>query len=203
MSEPSKVPYMTVEEYLKHEDFAMVRHEYVRGQIFAMTDATEAHNVICGNLFTRVHAHVRGSGCRAFMNDMKVRVEVSDSFYYPDMMVTCEPFEAKSVYKASPVLIIEALSPSTRQIDRREKLVAYQQLSSLQEYVIVHQSKPLVELYRKQEDGKWTVSMLRTFDKLYLQSLPNKPFSVPVREIYEDLDFSSFVEESTEDYEPA
>jgi len=134
---------------------------------------------------------------------MKVRVEVSDCFYYPDLMVTCEPFEAKSVYKASPVLIVEVLSPSTRQIDRREKLVAYQLLSSLQEYAIVHQSKPLVELYRKQEDGKWTVSMLRTFDALQLESLPNKSFDVPVREIYEDLDLSSLVEESAEDYELA
>jgi Uma2 family endonuclease len=132
---------------------------------------------------------------------MKVRVEVADCFYYPDIMVTCEPFQPKSVHKASPVLIIEVLSPSTKQIDRREKLVAYQQLTSLREYVIVHQNRPLIELHRKELNGNWTVSTLRMPDQLSFQSLPDEPLEVPVRDIYEDFNFSSIVEESEEDYE--
>jgi Uma2 family endonuclease len=134
------------------------------------------------------------------MNDMKVRVEAANCFYYPDVMVTCEPLEPRSVYINKPVLIIEVLSQSTAQIDRREKLVAYKKLSSLQEYVIVHQNKQLVEVHRKQSNGRWMVSVLRQSERLNLESIPNKPFSLPVSAIYKGLDLSAFVEESEEEY---
>jgi Uma2 family endonuclease len=202
MSQPYKVHKLTVEEYLELEERSNVRHEYIDGQIFAMTGATDSHNVICGNLYSLVHAHVRGTGCLAHINDMKVQVKVNRSFYYPDIMVTCEPFQAKSVFKSLPVLIVEVLSPSTRQVDRREKLVAYRKLSSLREYAIVYQDRKQIEIHRKSPDGQWEIETLRGSDELSLQSL-NVPLRIPVSAIYEDVVLSPLVEESEEEYELA
>ncbi|HEY9791161.1 MAG TPA: Uma2 family endonuclease [Candidatus Obscuribacterales bacterium] len=167
MAESYKVPYrkpsttarMTPDEYLASESHGNGRHEYVGGYIFAMTGASDAHNVIAGNLFALLHAHLRGTtGCRAYINEMKAKIEATESFYYPDVMVTCEPFEAKSLFKKSPCLIIEVSSPSTKHIDRREKLVAYHQLESLREYLIVNRDKTKVEYFRKTDDSKWIVT---------------------------------------------
>lgn len=201
MTEPSRVPNMTIEEYLELEERSTARHEYVHGQLFAMTGASEAHNVICVNLITRIHPHLRGTGCRAFINDMKVRVEAANSFYYPDIMVTCEPFQSTSVFKTSPALIIEVLSPSTKHIDLREKLVMYRQLASLQEYVVVYQDRVLIEVYRKHADGEWEFGTLRKPDQLCLESLPGKPLQIPVCEVYDELDLPPLVREAEEEYQ--
>lgn len=201
MAQSSKIPDLTVEEYLFQEERGNVRHEYVNGQIFAMSGATEAHNMICGNLYALLHNHLKGSGCRPFMNDMKVRVELANSFYYPDIMVTCEPFEAKSIFKQAPVLIAEVLSPSTTHIDRREKFVAYRQLSHLRQYLIIHQFRYRIESYQKDAvDGQWEVSMFGKNDVLSLHVPPSR-LDVPVAAIYEGIIQEPVVEEEQEDYE--
>src|SRR5262249_18664896 len=110
-------------------------------------------------------------------------------------------FSAKSVYKTAPVLICEILSPSTRQIDRREKLVAYRKLESLRHYVIIHQNKTLLEVYTKESDGEWQVSSLARDDELRLELLPGSPLIIPVSDVYEQVDPPFVVEESEEDYE--
>lgn len=203
MAKLENIRYMTIDDYLKFEECAQVRHEYVRGQLFAMSGSTEAHNVICGNLYAALHNYLRGTGCRVFQNDMKVRVEAADSFYYPDIMVTCEPFHAKSVFKNSPSLVVEVLSPSTKHIDQREKLVAYRQLSSLRQYVLVHQNKVLIESYNRISDSQWELSRLSKTDELRLQALPDKLLCVPVTAVYDGITLPSFVEESEEEYELA
>lgn len=201
MSESSAVPYMTVDEYLNFEEGSKVRHEYVEGQIFAMSGSTEAHNLICVNLLTAVHAHLEGTGCRAFTNDMKVHVKAANSFYYPDIMITCEPFVAKAVSKSAPILIAEVLSPSTKQIDRREKLVAYRKIDSLMEYLLVHQTEMLIEMHRKDANGLWRVSEVRGSDELCLESLPGSIFRIPVPKIYSGLELPHLVEEEEDEYE--
>lgn len=201
MSKKVPHPNMTVDEYLRFEESSNCRHEFVEGQVFAMTGSTEAHNVICVNLLTRIHSHLRGTGCRAFINDMKVHVKAANSFYYPDIMVTCEPFQSDSVFKSSPVLLVEVLSKSTRQVDKREKLVAYRKLSTLQEYVIVHQYKMFVELYSKDADGTWQCILLSRSDELVLRSLPGGDLTIPVGDIYETIDIPLIVEEENEEYE--
>jgi len=200
-SSPPSLQNVTVEEYLKLEERSSTRHEFVSGCVFAMAGATDAHNIICGNLFSAVHAHLRGTVCMAYVNDMKLHIKAASSFYYPDIMVTCEPFKAKSVFKVSPVLIVEVLSPSTKQIDRREKLVAYRKLDLLREYVIVHQNRMLIEIHRKQSDGQWQVNELRATDKLTLESLPGGVFCIPVADIYDRIELPRLVEESEDEYE--
>jgi Uma2 family endonuclease len=195
-----KIPHLTVEQYLAQEERAQVRHEYVNGQVFAMTGATEAHNAICVNLLTFLHQKVKGSGCRVFINDMKVHVETANSFYYPDIMVTCEPFVGDSVFKQSPKLIVEVLSPSTSRTDRREKLVAYRQLISLQQYLIVHQKRNCIEVYQKNQQAQWEVMVLGKSDTVSFDCLESRP-EISVEAVYEGVSIPPMVKEDEEDFE--
>jgi Uma2 family endonuclease len=115
--------------------------------------------------------------------------------------VSCEPFDAKTVIKTEPALLIEVLSPSTRQTDRREKLVAYQKIASLKEYVIVWQDRQQVEVYRRDSDGNWDVILLRKGEELVLESLPNVPLKLPFDTIYEGYQPPSRVKEAESYYE--
>jgi len=201
MSDVERTKKMSVEDYLKLEESANRKNEYVRGQIFAMSGAAEAHNVICSNIHAFLHTSLRGTGCRAFMADMKVRVESADSFYYPDIMVTCEPYDGKSVFKSAPTLIVEVLSASTRQIDRREKLVAYRQLDSLWHYVLVHQQRALIEHYKRISQDQWEIQTLQKTDELRLDGIAEKTLCLPVSTIYEDVVLPFIVKEEEEEYE--
>ena len=200
MHESVRQDSLTVDEYLKSEEEREVRHEYVRGQIFAMTGATEDHNIIAGNLYGRLFQLLEGSNCRAYINDMKVRIEATDSFYYPDIMVTCEPIVGKSVFKSAPIIIIEVLSPSTKHIDRREKLVAYRTLESLQQYILVHQDRCLIEVYTRKSAKEWLVAMLQMPQHLVLNISPELQPKIAVADIYDKIDPQFFVKEPEEEY---
>lgn len=194
---------MTVEEYLKFDERGSVRHEYVRGQVFAMSGSTDSHNVISMNLAGALFNHLQGSVCRVYHNDMRLRLEAANCFYYPDIMVSCEPIRAKSVFKQAPRLIVEVLSPSTKSVDRREKLVAYKELESLRQYILVHQDRMRVEVHTRVSNSRWDSITLSRSDELVLEALPDKPLCVSVSKIYQGLDLPSVVEESEEEYELA
>lgn len=188
MSVPKPVLQMPIDEYLDGEELSEVRHEYVAGQVFAMAGASEAHEVAAGNLFARIRLHLRGSGCRAFIGGMKAFIEVLNTFYYPDVLVTCEPASAKSRFKKHPVLVVEVLSPSTQAIDRREKLLNYRRLASLREYVLIEQNKRQVEVYRLDAQGQWQHEIVSGTGEIRLESLPTT-LSLTLAEIYEDVPF--------------
>lgn len=191
---------MTEEEYLAFEEKSDIRHEYVDGHIFAMTGASDAHNVICLNLGAFIHGHLRGGPCLAYMNDMKVRIESGKRYYYPDIMVSCEAFAPKGVHKSKPVLIVEILSQSTKQTDLREKLVAYQNIPSLMEYVVVYQDRQQLQAYRRIDNNNWELEVLIRGDTLTLSSL-QKPLVVPLDIIYERYDPPSRVKEDEAEYD--
>ncbi|CAN5272798.1 Uma2 family endonuclease [soil metagenome] len=190
MAIPQNHLYMSVEEYLAFESAAPVRHEYVDGQLFAMVGTTLRHNIISSNLQTILQTHLRGGSCRVFMSDVKVRVEATNSFYYPDIMVSCKPIDTSSTVITEPVLLAEILSPSTAATDKREKLVAYLKIQTLKEYLIVYQSKKRIEVYRKGLDGHWKIpEVVELQNTLEIQSLP-KPLSIALDAIYEDVDWA-------------
>ncbi len=184
---PNRRSRVTVQEYLAREEGASQRHEYVDGRLFAMTGASRGHNIIAINILSILRAHIRGSHCRAYMSDVKVRVEATNSFYYPDVMVSCDKFDARSVYTTSPVLIAEVLSPSTATIDRREKVLAYRQIESLGEYLIVYQRKKQAELHRRNEQGSWDILEFAQGEQLQLESLPTGPLKFSIDEVSEDV----------------
>ena len=157
MSLPKERLSLSVEEYLEGERDGEVRHEYVAGQAYAMAGASARHNRIAGNIFTRLSVHLDGADCEPFISDMKVRV-APDLFYYPDVVVACDPPGADPYFRTEPRLVVEVLSPSTERADRHEKLAGYRNSPSLQEYALVSQDGTVVELHRRAADG-WQVEL--------------------------------------------
>jgi Uma2 family endonuclease len=184
----SPLNLLTVEEYLKFEQDDEIRHEYVAGQIFAMTGSSREHNLIATNIISLLRPHLRGGSCRAFVSDMKVNIKTNnqkaDLFYYPDVTVTCNPQDRERYFLTSPCLVIEILSPSTQTTDKREKRINYQTLESLQEYVLVSQDEIRVEIYRQDDRDNWTVDTLGKDDNLQLNSVG---LNLTMAEIYEDI----------------
>ncbi|MEO0967377.1 MAG: Uma2 family endonuclease [Cyanobacteria bacterium J06639_18] len=180
--------HLTVEEYLKAEESSEIRYEYLGGQIFAMSGGSKEHNLITLNIAIRLRSHVRGSSCSVFMSDMKVKLELANKsksiFYYPDVVVSCNPEDQDRFFLNYPCLIIEVLSPSTETTDRREKLVNYQSLKTLQEYVLVSQDEIKVEVYRKDPQGNWSLITLGQDDELRLDSIGA---TLTMAEVYEDV----------------
>lgn len=144
--------YLSPEQYLldENDNASGIRHEYVNGQVYAMAGASRGHNRIAGRFFLRLSTHLENSRCEVFQSDMKVGIQRKDDtrFYYPDLQVSCEE-ENDTYYNTSPCLIVEVLSESTARKDRTEKLLAYQGISSLQEYVLCSQDTAHVEVYRR------------------------------------------------------
>jgi Uma2 family endonuclease len=182
----AKQPTLSYAEYLAYEQNSPIKHEFLYGQAFAMAGASEIHNLIAGSLFSQLRLHLRINNCRVFMSDMKLSITAADNAtYYPDIMVVCDPTDNDPYVKQQPCLLIEVLSPSTAAIDRREKLLNYQKLPSLQEYVLVSQTEIQVELFRRDPDGGWLTQSLSTSQTLHLTSID---FHIPLTEIYEDVE---------------
>ena len=175
---------LTEEEYLENERIGGVRHEYLGGLVYAMAGASATHNLIALTLATRLRAHLRGKGCQVFISDMKVKIAAIDIFYYPDVMVTCDPADNADYFRTSPVLIVEVASPTTAVTDRREKLLAYQRIASLREYIIVSQTEMSIQVYRRAYNGRWWEATLSADDVLELESVD---LHLPVNEVYEDV----------------
>lgn len=144
------IPYLSEEDYLAMEMSSQERHEYVDGAIFAMTGASRAHNQIGGNLYSFLHAQVKNTPCRVYMSDVKLKIAQRRTYYYPDLMLVCSENETDAYAISEPCLIIEILSPATALTDKREKLVAYQNVPSVQEYCLIAQDKYRVQKYTRQ-----------------------------------------------------
>ncbi len=179
---------ISVPDYLKGEQTSPIRHEYLGGQIFAMSGGSEEHNRIALNIASLLRFHLRGSGCKTFIADMKVNIAIakntSDIFYYPDVMVTCHSQDTEKYYKTRPCLIVEVLSPATKNLDRREKRLNYQTLPSLQEYVLVSQEEMKVEVYRLNQVGNWSWEILGNSDILELKSVG---LTLTMADIYDEV----------------
>jgi len=142
---------ISVEEYIEGELHSEFRHEYIDGQVYAMGGASDCHGLIVNALAFALTPVARLKRCQLFTSDMKVRLKIADQevFYYPDLLLSCAPDDRQTYFRSRPCLIVEVLSDSTERIDRREKLLAYQTLPSLQEYVLVAQNAKRVEIYRR------------------------------------------------------
>ncbi len=182
--------YLTPEEYLKLEEQSTVKHEYIDGEAYAMAGTTDIHNTIALNLASLIRNHLRGTDCRVYFADIKAKIEKRNCFYYPDLLVTCEPQDREtSTYKRFPKLIIEILSDSTEAFDRGDKFNDYQTLDSLQEYVLVDSKQQRIEIYKRDTEGRWFYKSDTPINQnIFLQSIGlNLLFS----DLYEDVEFIS------------
>lgn len=177
---------LSEEDYLEGEKTSVIKYEYVAGEVFAMSGASKAHAAISLNIGSALRAHLRGKPCRAYVSDMKVRVKTCSAYYYPDVVATCSPgdiaVDAPAYYLEAPKLIVEVLSDSTARTDRREKLMAYQQLESLVECLLVDQGKREVEVYFRTPQG-WRRDIYSSGEIIALQSMN---LALPMDLVYED-----------------
>ena len=179
--------YISVVEYLANEKDSPVRHEYVDGQIYAMAGASDRHNRIALNLASRLNDHLNGEPCEVFIADMKVIVDPL-MYYYPDVVVACDPPGGDPCMRTQPQLIIEVVSPSTERIDRHEKLFAYRRVPSLLEYILVLQDRMQVEVYRLQRDEEWTREIFaQPEEHVHFASVG---FTLSVSDIYRNVRWS-------------
>ncbi|WP_448573890.1 Uma2 family endonuclease [Trichothermofontia sp.] len=181
----SPQPTLSVADYLQLEAESPTKHEYINGEAYAMAGASDTHVTIAGNLFALLRNHVRGSGCRVYITAMKARLEACNCFYYPDIMVTCDPQDQDTpTYKRFPKLIVEVLSDSTEAFDRGDKFADYQTLASLEEYVLINTRHQRIECFRRNPEGLWVLqSYLPESDHFELQSVG---FSGTLAAVYED-----------------
>ncbi len=179
--------YIPPEEYLTAEELSPVKHEYIDGQVYAMAGASDAHVTISLNLASALRNYLRGSGCRVYMSDMKAHIETANTFYYPDVMVTCDARDkALPNHKKYPCLIVEVLSESTEAFDRGDKFINYQQLPTLQEYVLINQKRQRLECFRRNAEGLWVLHPYTQDSEIHLASID---FRTNIDNLYEDVIF--------------
>lgn len=180
----------SLEEYLSRERIAEYKNEFFQGEIFAMTGGTPTHNLINVNIASQLRVSLRGSGCRPFSSDQRVRIPANGLSTYPDIAVVCGELELDDKDKdaiTNPIVVFEVLSKSTERYDRGKKFDLYRELDSLQEYVLVSQTEAQVERFVRQDDGDWLLTVLKGSEAVLIFS--SFEVNLTLSEIYEDVEF--------------
>lgn len=182
---------MSVEEYLAFERASEEKHEYLNGEIFLMSGASNNHNLIVGTTLGIFYVQLRNTGCIYYPSDMRIRVSETGLYTYPDISVVCDPPQLdKSAYQdtlLNPTLIVEVLSPSTESYDRGRKFQHYRALESLQEYVLIAQDSPHIERYLRQPSGEWLLADATGLDaRIELSSIG---CTLALADVYEKVTF--------------
>jgi Uma2 family endonuclease len=180
-------PRFTPEEYFAWEEQQLHRHEYIDGEVYAMSGGTINHSDITMNFGTMLKNHLRGSGCKTLNSDARVNIVESNNYIYPDLSVTCDERDKTTPqYIRYPCLILEVLSPSTEAYDRGNKFKLYRRNPSLRDYVLVDSSKMAIDLYSKDDSGNWYIINYEAGESIDLKSV-NLTF--PIEQVYEDVVF--------------
>lgn len=186
------LPRLSPNEYLDLERKAETRSEYLDGRLYAMSGGTYSHGLIVSSLNVLLGTRLRGSQCRVTVSDVRVRISSDGPYYYPDVMAVCSPPQFADDRRDSvlnPVLIVEVLSPSTEAYDRGLKAAQYRRIDSLQEYVLVWQDQPRIEVLRRQPSGGWFLSEAIGLDSVC--TLESVRCDLPLAEVYRDITFAS------------
>ncbi len=180
----------TLEEYLEFENYANSRHEFFRGEIYAMAGTTPRHNIICLNVAASLRGQLRGRPCSAQAMDQRLRVDAADLTTYPDILVVCPPERLSPTDRIAlldATVIIEVLSPSTARYDQTAKFDFYCYLDSLRHYVLVEQNSVEVEHRFKTENGEWITETFTAWeDEIELSAIDCR---LRVSEVYEEIEF--------------
>ena len=182
---PKQPQKMTIEEYLEWEPTQELRYEYVNGEVLAMTGGTIPHNDIALNFYTTLRPHLRSRDCRINVPDVKLQINPNSSYYYPDVVVSCDPQDLKArKFIQNPKIIVEVLSPGTSARDRGEKFTNYLKIPSLQEYLLIDSEKISVERYCRGEGRMWLYYPYTEGDIITLSSIE---FEFAIALLYEGV----------------
>ncbi len=179
--------YISSEDYLKGEQVSLIKHEYRRGEVYAMAGASNVHVLIALNIASAFRNHLRGSGCLTYIADTKAHIESINTYYYPDVMVSCDQRDTFDNFLRYPCLIVEVLSSTTEAFDRGDKFADYRRLESLQKYVLVSQTRTSVECFRRNSEGQWVLYPYSAEDEIHLVSVN---FRCAITDFYEDVTLS-------------
>lgn len=175
----------TADDYLAWQAMQLDRHEYLDGEVFAIPATEDRHNTTSGNIALALRQHLSGSPCRTYMSDMLLQVAASNSYFYPDVLVTCSAIDqASPLVKTEPKLIIEVLSPSTAAYDRGLKFSHYRSLPSLEEYAVIDLGSRITDVHRKGADGLW---VLHPFGQGETVELASVALQVSAAQLFADV----------------
>lgn len=194
MSQAALQPHFDATAYLAWEAEQSQKHEYFDGEVFAMAGASDAHVTIALNVAMALRNHLRGGPCSVFISDMKLQVQEDNAFFYPDVFVTCDAQDrTQSHSKRAPSLVVEVLSPSTSAYDRGAKFASYRKLASLQEVALIDSERLSVDVFRRDEQGRW---VLYPFDADQQVELASVGLVMPMAAVYQDVRFDPAVSAS-------
>jgi Uma2 family endonuclease len=179
----------TPEEYLALERKAEYKSEYFAGEIFAMSGASERHNLIVANVVAALHTQFRNRPCKVYPGDMRVKVNTTGLYTYPDVVALCGEAQFDDEQRdtlLNPTVIVEVLSPSTEAYDRGDKFGHYRKLASLAEYVLISQEKSHIEHYLRQPDNQWLLS--EASDLQDVMQLPSIGCVLLLAEVYDKVE---------------
>lgn len=176
-----KYDLISEQDYLEGELLSDIRHEYIDGEIYAMVGAHKYHNQIVMTVSNVFYNHLLGKPCQPYASDMKVKID--RKYFYPDVMVDCSQVDA-DYYIEQPSIIVEVLSKSTRQHDKTVKRLAYFQIASLKEYVLIEQDFVEIEFWSRDENNYWQQSVYYLGDDITFHSID---LTVSVEDIYRQV----------------
>ncbi len=191
MGLPARVKKFTPAEYLTLERTSAYRSAYFQGEIFAMAGGTPRHSLIQTNLTAELRQALKGDPCTAYNNDLRILVDQTGLYTYPDASIVCGPLEladGQPDVVLNPTVLFEVLSDSTEGYDRGQKFGNYRRIESLREYVLVSQNEVLVERFQRNPDNTWTMTESRGIESTL--ALTSVGISIPLLEIYDKVDFS-------------
>ncbi|HLT72895.1 MAG TPA: Uma2 family endonuclease [Cyclobacteriaceae bacterium] len=176
----------SIEEYLRFENEALEKHEFFQGEIYAMAGAGTRHNTIFSNLFTGIGIQLKDKHCRPFGSDMRIYVAENAFFTYPDISIICGEIVPAPMDKdtaTQPSILIEILSPSTRDYDRGGKFKLYREIPALKEYILVDSEAICIEVFRLNRSGHWELEEYKSAAETL--TIPTVNVSMSLVEIYE------------------
>jgi Uma2 family endonuclease len=176
---------LTLQAYLEWENVQPERHEFYRGEVFAMVGGKRSHGCVTANLVMELGTQLKGTPCRVFSESMKIQI-ADDTILYPDVFVTCDrqDLQTDMIFRA-PTLIIEVLSPSTQAYDRSQKFALYRRLPSLKEYVLIDPDTRRAEVFRINAEGLFVLFDMSESDILELKSIDCR---VSISEVFAGID---------------
>ena len=184
-------PYLSPEDYLALERSADFKSEYFDGEVFAMSGASEPHNLIVVNASAELRQQLKKRPCKLYANDMRVKVSPTGLYTYPDLIVVCGKAQFDDTHfdtLLNPTLIIEVLSDSTEAYDRGRKFEHYRKLESLAEYVLIAQHRSHIESYRRQPDQSWLLTESAGLDNIF--RLDSINCELALAEVYDKIEFN-------------
>ncbi len=187
-----ELKFQTVDEYFAFEDASLEKHEYYKGEIFAMAGASFIHNQIVANTLSEIALHLRDKNCQVLPSDLKIQVEANSLFTYPDLSILCEKpkfYNDRVDTITNPAVLIEILSPSTMDYDRGGKFALYRKIASLQEYILISSTEYRFEKFVRQNDINWLLSEVRNPDETV--SIETIEFSIFLSQLYRNVDFNA------------